>query len=102
MEYKIIVIDISFDENGRLSDKLSEVLKELQIELFRNGYRWIKNGKEVQNFYSSRGYLVLIDKDMYTMTEDGIRYMKKDNHIHFAGTALSYFRYLKLKKLKVI
>ena len=102
MEHKIIAIDISSDTDRELSEQSKDILKTLQLELFRNGYRWIKNGKEVQNFYSSRGYLVLVDKDMYTMTEDGIRYLKKDNNIHFAGTALSYLRCLKLKKLNII
>ena len=102
MEYKIIAIDISFDSNQRESEKIKNVLNELQLELFRNGYRWIKDGKEVQNFYSNRSYLVLINKDMYNMYEDGIKYLKKEHDVHFAGTAVSYFRYLKLKKLNVI
>jgi len=102
MEHKIIVIDVSFDENRKLSEKFKDTLNDLQLELFNNGYRWIKSGKEIKNFYSSRGYLVLIDNDMYSMTEESIRFLKRDNDVHSAGTAVSYFRYLKLKKLNIV
>ena len=102
MEHRIIVIDVSSNEKERLSEKHKNTLKELQLELFNKGYSWIKSGKEIKNFYSNKEYIVLIDKDMYTMTEQGIKYLKKDNDVHFAGTTLSYFRYLKLKKLNVL
>jgi hypothetical protein len=100
MNHKIIIIKKSFDENERLSDKIQILLKELQLELFSNGYHWIKSYKEIKNFYSNSGYIVIIDNDMYLMTEESVKYLRKNNDIHFDGTIISYFRYLKLKKLK--
>ena len=103
MEHKIIVIDISFPERGtEFEEKFKHTVKELQLQLFSNGYRWVNNGKEVQNFYGNKEYLVLIDNVMYTMKMDGIKYLKKEHDVHFAGTVMTYMRYLKLKKLKIV
>lgn len=102
MEHKIIVIDLSSGVNDTLTDKHKDLLKDLQTELFKNGYKWVNSKVEVQNFYSSRGCIVLIDNTIYKMTEDSIKYLTKDNKVHFVGNVVSYFRYLKLKKLKLI
>lgn len=103
MKHKIIVIEISFPDRGNVyEEKHKTIIRELQIELFRNGYRWANNGTEVQNFYSNKEYIVLIGNVMYTMKMDGIKYLKKEHNVHFAGSALTYSRYLKLKKLNII
>lgn len=97
MESKIIAVDISDTNNKEQSE---QILHEIQLELFKNGYRWIKNDDNVQRFISNKNYLVLIDKDMYTMSRDSVKYLEKDNKVHFIDSVVSYFRYLKLKKIR--
>lgn len=102
MKEKIMIIDLSDGTKNELSDSHKELLNDLQTELFKNGYRWIKSKREVQNFYSNNGYIVIIDRDMYKMTKNSVDYLSKNHDVVFVGNVVSYFRYMKLKKLKKI
>lgn len=102
MKKRIIAIDIS-DGFDKLTEQSKVVLEELQLKLFDNGYRWVKSVTEVQKFFTSGDrYIVLIDEKMYTMSKESLKYLSKESDVKYAGSATSYFRYLKLKKLNMI
>ena len=105
----VIAIDMS-DGFDKLTERTKSILDELQVELFKNGYSWAKSGQKVQTFYSAQNrYIVIIDKEMYTMSKNSLEYLSKESDIKYNDTIIkdgytitSYLRYLKLKKLNII
>ena len=96
---KILAIHI-LDSNGKRIDK--DFVKDLQLNLFKNGYSWISDGNKV-DAYISNDYIVVIDNKMYTMSIDNINYLSKEEDVEVKIIdSMSYFRYLKLKKLDLI
>ena len=93
MENKIIVI--------QTKGSSKEHLTELQEDLFNNGYKWVHDDKKIQTFYSFEP-IVIIDKIMYTMSYDDIRYLRQEDKVEatYIEDIITYFRMLKLKKLK--
>ena len=96
---KILAIHI-LDSNNKKIDV--DLIKDLQINLFKNGYSWINDGNKVDT-YIFNDYIVIINDNMYTMSLNNINYLSKEEDVEVKIIdSMSYFRYLKLKKLDLI
>ena len=97
MKELIIVIGIDDDALKYESPKM----KELQIQLFKQGYEWCNNGTNIQD-YVSNDNIVIISDIIYTMSNENIKYLVEHNNIKVLRIRdiLSYYRYLKINKLK--
>jgi len=91
---QIIIINIEGS-----SDK---ELETIQLELFKQGYRWANDGKKIEKYLSLHNPIVIIDQLIYTMDNNSIKYLSDDLDVRLirVDSITTYFRHLKIKKIR--
>ncbi len=91
MKDKLLAINVSNSTEAELID--------IQEELFNNGYFWKENKKEIKK-YISDSYILIINNNMYIMSENNYDSLSEDSDIITISNIKTYFRIKKIKKIK--
>ncbi len=96
---KELIIAIGIDDDALKYE--SPKMKELQIQLFKQGYRWFNEGDTIRDYVSNDNIIIISDV-IYTMSDDNIKYLIKHGNVKVLRIRdiISYYRYFKINKLK--